>query len=89
MQQQDSDRVFVTIALDRQGRVVNVTDADGKRREGRIYANKIPAIEGRCPEGEAEISAVKTIEVTYVTCADIEDPCWVFDPLTRRWYYVC
>ena len=64
-------------------------DAYGKARVGKVLEGILPDRDKKCPDGETQITAVKTIEVVYVTCAITKDPCWVYDPVTRRWYYVC
>ena len=81
--------VWTTVSLDRQGNILEVRDAYGKTRTGKVMQDRTPDKDKKCPEGETEITAVKTVEIVFVTCANTKDPCWVYDPVTRRWYYVC
>jgi hypothetical protein len=91
MAEQRTGEVWTTISFDKQGNIVAVNNRYGKPIEGRSYGTKKepPEEGGKCPEGEVEITAVKTIQVVYVTCADTSDPCWVYNPVTQRWYWDC
>jgi hypothetical protein len=89
MANQERTDVWATVSLDRQGNIVEVKDAYGKVRIGKMLPGIVPEKSKKCPEGETSITAVKTVEIVYITCADTKDPCWVYDPVTKRWYYVC
>jgi hypothetical protein len=91
MADRGNQEVWTTISFDRLGRIVDVRNRHGKTVDGRDYGGmkQSPEEGGKCPEGEVEITEVKTIEVVYVTCADVSDPCWVYNPVTRRWYWAC
>ena len=91
MQNESAGRVWVTVSYDRDGNVVAVLDQKGTRREPRKYGGrpKEPEVGDKCPEGEVEITAVKTIEIRYVTCANVNDPCWVYVPAINAWVNNC
>jgi hypothetical protein len=78
-----------TISLNMDGDVVEVEDKYGKPVSALVYE---PAqIDGRCPEGH-EVVEIKKIQFEYVTCANLTTgpgPCWVYDPIRRRWYKIC
>jgi hypothetical protein len=87
----EEGEVWTTISFDKLGNILEVRNRHGKVAEPRHYGDKRkhPEVGDVCPEGQVEIKAVKTIEVVYVTCADTSDPCWVYDPATRRWRWDC
>jgi hypothetical protein len=90
VQTRDGGDVWTTVSFDKKGNVLEVRDREGKAREGRMFARTaVPEEGGKCPEGETEITVVQTIEIVYVTCADTSDPCWVYNPATKRWYREC
>lgn len=89
MASEDHTGVWTTISYDRQGNILEVRDPYGKLIEGKVLADAVPEKATKCPDGETEITAVKTVQITYVTCANTKDPCWVYNPVTKQWYYVC
>jgi len=78
-----------TVSLSKYGDIVEVQDEDGEEAPALDYE---PArIDGRCPEGH-EVTEIKRIQFDYVTCANViagTAPCWVYDPVRRRWYKIC
>jgi len=84
---EDSSK-HATVSLNVNGNFVEVKDKDGNPTPGIDYE---PAqIDGRCPEGH-DVTEIKTIQFKYVTCALTlaSGPCWVYDPVQRRWYKLC
>ena len=88
MQNQDTNDIFTTVSYDRKGNIIEVRNKYGNKVEGKSFEGVTPE-GGRCPEGETKITAVKEIEIVYVTCANTNDPCWVYDPILKRWFYEC
>lgn len=88
MRMEDSGK-HATVSLNMDGDFVEVQDQYGNTTPALNYE---PArIDGRCPEGH-DVTAIKKIEFEYVTCADVKavrGPCWVYDPIQRRWYKIC
>jgi hypothetical protein len=87
---EEKREVWTTVSYDRAGNILEVRNRYNKMVEGRHYGGtKAPEEGAKCPEGETEITVVKTVQVVYVTCGDTSDPCWQYDPATRRWYWTC
>ena len=78
-----------TISLNMNGDFVEVEDKYGKPTPPLAYE---PApIDGKCPEGH-DVTEIKIVRFEYVTCANLiagPGPCWVYDPIRRRWYKIC
>ena len=96
MASKEPTKVWTTISYDPQGNILEVRDKYGKILEAKTFDHLVPERGKKCPDGEVAITEVKTIEITYVTCAPDpndpqghKDPCWVYDPVTRQWYFLC
>ena len=85
----EEPRKHATVSLNMDGEIVEVQDQFGKPASGLAYE---PApIDGRCPDGH-DVTDIKMIQFEYVTCANVAattTPCWVYDPIRRRWYKIC
>lgn len=78
-----------TVSVNMDGDIVEVQDKSGKPALALTY-ERAP-IDGRCPDGH-EVTEIKSIQFEYVTCASLTagpGPCWVYDPIRRRWYKIC
>lgn len=103
MKTQDGKDIWITVSFDHDGNVIEVRDKNGQNLEGQALgeekAGRRPAAGAggpvrprageACPEGEEKITTVKTLEIEYITCANVNDPCWVYNPSTATWYKTC